>query len=97
MMWLILVAVTLSCVALICPRSTAAEGIWSSAASMSAARYEHRATLLGDGRVLVAGGVDFATGTVLASVELYDPQTKYMVVRSEYAAAAARPYSHVAP
>jgi N-acetylneuraminic acid mutarotase len=55
---------------------------WSLAASMGNARAFHTATLLGDGRVLVAGGVVVAgggqssteyPGSVLASAELYDP------------------------
>ncbi|HXO59722.1 MAG TPA: kelch repeat-containing protein [Candidatus Acidoferrum sp.] len=55
---------------------------WSLAASMRNARAFHTATLLGDGRVLVAGGLVVAgggqssteyPGSVLASAELYDP------------------------
>jgi hypothetical protein len=41
-------------------------GTWSATASMAAARREHTATLLPDGRVLVAGGTD-------GSAEIYDP------------------------
>jgi len=41
--------------------------------SLTTARSDHTATLLGNGKVLVAGGSG-ATGK-LASVELYDPAT----------------------
>ena len=49
----------------------AASGTWSLTGSMSTARYDHTATLLPDGRVLVSGG---ASGSGrLASAEIYDP------------------------
>lgn len=57
------------------------EGAWvPTMGRLSQARYNHTATLLRDGRVLVAGGVARAAGTTsvatpLASVELYDPRT----------------------
>ncbi len=45
---------------------------WTSTGSMATARYGHTATLLPDGRVLVAAGD--ATGAS-ASAEVYDPAT----------------------
>jgi N-acetylneuraminic acid mutarotase len=45
---------------------------WAFVGSLPSARFEHSATLLNDGRVLVAGGSD-ASGSFLASVEIYDP------------------------
>jgi N-acetylneuraminic acid mutarotase len=47
-------------------------GSWSSIPSMSTAREFHTATLLPNGKVLVAGGSD---STTLNSAELYDPST----------------------
>ena len=44
---------------------------WSYAAPMQAARYTHTATLLPDGRILVAGGYDNSWG--VGSAEVYDP------------------------
>lgn len=43
---------------------------------MAGARYDHTATLLGDGRVLITGGNGGTRGTEpLSSAELYDPAT----------------------
>jgi len=50
----------------------ATSGTWAATGSLSVGRTRHTATLLGDGRVLVAGGFD-AANNVLASAELYDP------------------------
>ena len=43
-------------------------GKWSTTGSLNTARYNHTATLLSDGRVLIVGGAAH-----LASTELYDP------------------------
>jgi Galactose oxidase, central domain/Kelch motif len=45
---------------------------WSPAGDLSVARFLHSATVLADGRVLVAGGLA-APDTALASAELFDP------------------------
>ena len=45
---------------------------WKLVASMSTARYDHTATLLQSGKVLVAGG-SLDMEVLLASVEVYDP------------------------
>lgn len=52
---------------------------WSATGSLLTARYDHTATVLADGRILVAGGFGgtpdtmSAGGSVLLSTELYDP------------------------
>ena len=46
-------------------------GVWTLVASLGAAREGHTATLLTDGRVVVAGGAFKVRA--LSSVEIYDP------------------------
>ena len=48
-------------------------GTWGATPSMTTARFAHTATLLADGKVLVAGGVSISFGEALDSAELYDP------------------------
>ena len=46
---------------------------WTTTGSMITSRSDHTATLLPDGKVLVAGGRRGDTGAALGSAELYDP------------------------
>ncbi|MGH9182667.1 MAG: Kelch repeat-containing protein [Acidimicrobiales bacterium] len=58
-----------------------ATGAWAPGPSMATARFEHTATPLTDGRVLVTGGLGPVDGTVapLASTEVYDPAANAFV------------------
>ena len=46
---------------------------WNNTDSLNTGRSDHTATLLENGQVLVAGGIDRYQGIALASVEIYDP------------------------
>ncbi len=50
-------------------------GTWSPTGSMTTTRFSHTATLLADGRVLVAGAEHGMPDAILASTEVYDPST----------------------
>ena len=52
-----------------------APGAWKVTGDLVTARELHTATLLPNGRVLVAGGANNISGS-LASAELYDPATR---------------------
>lgn len=48
---------------------------WTTAGWLSGPRQYHTATLLGNGKVLVAGGVDLVANAPTSDAELYDPVT----------------------
>lgn len=49
------------------------KGQWATTGSLEIGRYDHTATRLSDGKVLVAGGVEEKLGVPTTSAELYDP------------------------
>ena len=52
-----------------------AAGTWTPTGSLVTARASHTATLLSNGKVLIAGGYNYAESSLFASAELYDPAT----------------------
>ena len=48
-------------------------GVFTNTGSLATARANHTATLLPNGKVLVAGGLIYNSSSSLASTELYDP------------------------
>jgi N-acetylneuraminic acid mutarotase len=66
---------------------------WSPTGNQGIGRSQQTATLLGDGRVLVAGGIDGTTGRSVPNAELYDPKTNAW---SPAASMAGRRYAHTA-
>lgn len=70
-----------------------ATGAWTPTGSMGAARFEHTATRLRDGRVVMVGGLGPAAGAgttrPLASTEIYDPAAGAFVGSTNLAEARA--------
>ncbi len=52
-----------------------ASSAWATTGSLSLARYEHTATQLTDGTVLVAGGYDYSQGDIISTCEIYNPSS----------------------
>jgi hypothetical protein len=69
------------------PRS----GNWTAANAMATAREQHTATIMTDGRVLVAGGLQGSGGSTsaLASAEVYDPVSGAWTAAASMSAARA--------
>jgi large repetitive protein len=58
------------------PAQNQPEASWTVTGSMATDRYNHTATLLPSGKVLVTGGISLhVAGNILRSAELYDPAT----------------------
>ncbi|MGI8891740.1 MAG: Kelch repeat-containing protein [Chthoniobacterales bacterium] len=65
-----------------------ASGAWTTTGSLKTSRDRHSATLLPNGKVMVAGGLNYSTGLSegpLASVEIYGPATGQWVVATSLA------------
>jgi N-acetylneuraminic acid mutarotase len=73
-----------------------ATGAWTLTGSMTAARESHIATLLPNGTVLVAGGVDNNSVT-LASAEIYNPATGTWTVTGIMSMARSYPTATLLP
>jgi hypothetical protein len=69
--------------ALLSPALASGAGTWSSTGAMHTAHDDHTATLLGDGRLLIAGGYDGTNS--LSDALLYDP------TRATWSGAASLP------
>ena len=69
-----------------------ASGTWTATGSLNAGHSQHTATLLPNGKVLVAGGSN-GTGNYLTSAELYDPATGTWTATGSLGAAR---FSHTA-
>jgi hypothetical protein len=69
-------------------------GRFTETGSLATARADAAATLLGDGRVLVAGGVG---DTQLASAEIYDPETARFSATSPMSVARQAPTATLLP
>jgi hypothetical protein len=69
------ISLVLACLASMSSAVAGGSGTWTLTRSMITGRYDHTATVLKSGHVLVAGGENDAVGGALASAELYNPAT----------------------
>lgn len=74
-----------------------ATGTWTATSSLAAARDGHTATLLPNGKVLVAGGQNRPLGGILASAELYDPASETWTTTGSLVTARHRHTSALLP
>jgi N-acetylneuraminic acid mutarotase len=74
------------------PASAARSGTWATTGNLITARSQHTATLLTNGKVLVAGGIG-PSGTILQTAELYDPATGNWTATGSMATVR---YAHIA-
>ena len=83
---------------LLCPAPALASssGTWSATGAMVTGRFYATGTLLQNGKVLVAGGAN-SSGTVLASVEVYDPSTGSWSTTGSMATARLLPTATLLP
>jgi len=72
---------------------TVSTNTWSPTGSLSANRQVHTATLLGNGKVLVVGGLGDDPESTLASAEIYDPRS---MIWSPAASLTNQRFSHTA-
>ena len=66
-----------------------ASGFFDNTGSLTTARFYHTATLLPNGKVVVAGGQDYSSSNALASAELYDPASGTWTATGRLATARA--------
>jgi hypothetical protein len=72
-------------------------GGFTATGDMVAARYGHTATLLADGKVLIAGGRSWGNNSFLAGAELYDPSEGTFSVTGDMTAARYWPSATLLP
>lgn len=80
----------LVCLPVIAAQEMVQQSTWSATGSIGTARVLHTATLLANGKVLVAGGLSVGL-TVTASAELYDPATGILECHRKSGRVAAQP------